>query len=106
MNAGYPNEWETSPSALRVTKPVPSRESFESDQRRLHVSVAGVLAGITVPFTLFGLFHEVLLLKLLPLYCHYNLLVAVGFNLYYGVGSYLGMERVEEMVRKGLASTK
>jgi len=72
----------------------------------LMISVVGVLAGVSALFTLFGLFYEVLLVNRLPLYYRYILLVAVGFSLYYGVGSYLGLGRAEEMVRKELVGKK
>jgi len=70
------------------------------------VSLVGIAAGISVFLTLLGLLYDVLLLGKRPLYWHYILLVTVGLSLYYGVGSYLGLERAEEMVRKSLGGKK
>lgn len=70
------------------------------------VSLVGVVAGISALLTLSGLFYELLLVGKTPLYYHYILLVAVGFSLYFGVGSYLGLERAEKMIKDALSRMK
>lgn len=72
----------------------------------LLLTIVGVVAGISVLFTLFGVFYEVLFLNKPPLFYHYIILDSVALSLCYAVGSYLGLERAEEMVRKELVSRK
>ncbi len=70
------------------------------------IGIVGVVGGISALITLTGLFYEVLLLSKFPIYYHFILLFAAGISLYYGVGSYLGLERAEEMIRRELANKK
>lgn len=72
----------------------------------LMISLVGGVAGLSVIFTLLGLFYRVLLLDALPAYYRYALLVAAGLGLCYGVGSYMGLGRAEEMVKGRLAEAK
>jgi len=72
----------------------------------LLVTVVGLVAGVSVLFTLFGLYYEILLLQNTPLYYHYVLLVTAGFSLYYSVGSRLGLERAEVLIKESLSKSK
>jgi len=70
------------------------------------VTVVGLVAGLSVLYTLFGLYYEILLFQNTPLYYHYVLLVIAGFSLYYAVGSRLGLDRAEMLIKESLSQSK